>query len=95
MSQSIFRADAGTRGPPPLPKRSLVPTADVIEVDVRWLVRVPSSKGGRNADRSPGTPPPLPSRVEATAPGKLPPALPRPDGAAFAKVGRVLTFEKE
>ena len=55
------------KGPPPLPRQSVVPTDDAIEVDIRWLVRVPSREGRRN---SKGPPRALPSPTRAPAPGE-------------------------
>jgi hypothetical protein len=82
-------------GPPPLPRQSVVPTGDAIDVDIRWLIRVPSREGRRNANGPPRTLPSVPSPVGMTAPGKLPPPLPCSVSGVFAKVRRVLAFEKE
>ena len=83
------------RRPPPLPRQSVVPTGDAIEVDIRWLIRVPSRDGRRDASAPSRTLPALPSPVGVTGPAKLPPPLPRSDSAVFAKARRVLAFEKE
>jgi hypothetical protein len=80
--------------PPPLPGQS-VPTDHAIEVDIRWLIRVPSREERPTANGPRRSPPSLPPPVGVPARGKQPPPMPRSDGAVFAKVRRVLAFERE